>query len=187
MPYEIEIKFRVEDHDALARRLLARGAREQPGQWQSDLYLAHPARDFAGSGEAFRVRSEAGRNHLTYKGPRHAGPTKTREEIEVAFAGGAEGREAMVALLERLGFRPVHEVRKRRTAYACDLAGRSLTVALDRVDGLGDFAEVETLAATPEDLPAAQAAVTALAAKLGLSRIEPRSYLRMALEGATAG
>ena len=32
---------------------------------------------------------------------------------------------------------------------------------LDRAEGLGDFAEIETLAATESDLPAAQAAVLA--------------------------
>ena len=53
---------------------------------------------------------------------------------------------------------------------------------LDRADGLGDFAEIETLAATESDLPAAQAAVLALANELGLTEVEPRSYLRMSLE-----
>jgi hypothetical protein len=38
------------------------------------------------------------------------------------------------------------------------------------------------LAATKSELPAAQAAVLALAQELGLTEVEPRSYLRMLLE-----
>jgi adenylate cyclase class IV len=57
-----------------------------------------------------------------------------------------------------------------------------MEVALDRVEGLGDFAEIEIVAETQSELAAAQAAVLTLAADLGLIEMEPRSYLRMALE-----
>ena len=59
---------------------------------------------------------------------------------------------------------------------------RKVEVALDRAEGLGDFVEIESLGATEADLPAAQAAVLAVASQLGLTEVEPRSYLRMTLE-----
>ena len=112
MGYEVEIKFRDADHAAIERRLLALGAEPGEAVEQEDVYLAHPARDFAATGEAFRLRRDGPRNRLTYKGPKHAGPTKTREEVEVGFDDGAAAWAEMARLLEALGFRPVATVRK---------------------------------------------------------------------------
>ena len=88
----------------------------------------------------------------------------------------------MARLFERLGFTPVLEVRKTRLTYRLRYHGRPIVVALDKVENLGAFAEVEALAANEADLPAAQDAVRALAGELGLTDLEPRSYLRMVLE-----
>ena len=57
-----------------------------------------------------------------------------------------------------------------------------MEIALDTAEGLGVFAEIETLAHGEADLTAAQQAVLALAGTLGLTEVEPRSYLRMSLE-----
>lgn len=181
MGYEVEIKFRDADHAAIERRLLALGAEAGEAVAQEDVYLAHPARDFAATGEAFRLRRDGSSNRLTYKGPKHAGPTKTREEVEVGFDDGAEAWAKMARLVEALGFRPVASVRKVRRAFHLVREGRAMEVVLDRAEGLGDFAEVEALA-EDDDLGAAQAAVLALAHELRLERVEPRSYLRMLLE-----
>ncbi len=56
-----------------------------------------------------------------------------------------------------------------------------MEVVLDRAEGLGDFAEVESLS-EERGLAEAQEAVLALARELGLTEVEPRSYLRMLLE-----
>lgn len=181
MGYEVEVKFRAADHDDLRRRLVALGAEPGPVVEQLDGYLAHPSRDFAASNEAFRIRRAGTSNRITYKGPKAQGPTKTREEIEVPFADGPEALADLSRLFDRLGFRPVATVRKSRTPFHLLFMGRPMEVALDLAEGLGSFAEVETLA-EPDDLPAAQAAVLALAEALGLTEVEPRSYLRMLLE-----
>ena len=181
MGYEVEIKFCDADHAAIERRLLALGAEAGEPVAQEDVYLAHPARDFAATGEAFRLRRDGSSNRLTYKGPRHAGPTKTREEVEVGFDSGGEAWAKMARLVEALGFRPVASVRKVRRAFHLVREGRAMEVVLDRAEGLGDFAEVEALAGD-EGLAEAQAAVLGLARELGLERVEPRSYLRMILE-----
>lgn len=182
--YEVEIKFRVEDHGALARRLEELGAEAGPEVRQEDTYLSHPGRDFASTDEALRLRRIGAENYVTYKGPKLAGPTKTREEIEIPFEPGPEGLRRMARLTERLGFRPVATIRKTRRPYRLEEGGRRMEVALDLADGLGAFAEVETLAGGPDDLAAAQAAVLALAERLGLVEVERRSYLRMTLEEA---
>jgi adenylate cyclase class 2 len=153
---------------------------------QEDVYLAHPARDFAQTNEALgRLRREGDRNrNQPYKGPRLSGPTKTREEVEVTLASGPEALARMTLVFENLGFRRLAALRKTRRTFHLAHGGRPLEVALDRAEGLGAFAEVEALAAGPDDLPAAQEAVQALSRDLGLADVEPRSYLRMLLEQA---
>jgi adenylate cyclase, class 2 len=188
--FEVEIKFRTDaaGHAELVRQLSELAAESSPACEQEDIYLSHPGRDFGETGEALRLRREGDANWVTYKGPRQAGPTKTREEIEVDFAAGADAHRQMERIWELLGFTPVAILRKRRQAYRLIRGGRALAVVLDLAEGLGAFAEVEAIAAGAADLPAAQAAVLDLAQALGLTTVEPRSYLRMALEqgrGAT--
>jgi adenylate cyclase class 2 len=182
MAFEIEIKFRTDGHADVAQRVAGLGARPEPPFEQEDLYLAHPARDFAVTNEALRVRREGGSNRITYKGPRHEGPTKTREEIEITLSEGVETYEQTRRLWELLGFQPVALLHKRREPFHLVYQGRSVIVALDLSAELGAFVEIETMAGDPADLPAAQAAVLALGAELGLTEVEPRSYLRMALD-----
>jgi adenylate cyclase, class 2 len=186
MGYEIEVKFRVADHVDLERRLAGRGLVPEGSVEHRDAYLAHPSRDFATTGEAFRIRGEGTFNRITYKGPKLGGPAKTREEIEVEFAEGLEAREQLTRAFELLGFRPVAVVLKRRSEYRLEHEGRPMVVALDLAEGLGAFAEVETLVELESELAEGQKAVVALAAGLGLVEVEPRSYLRMVLEASGA-
>jgi adenylate cyclase class 2 len=130
------------------------------------------------------VRSIGNENRITYKGPRKPGPTKTREEIEIPFAAGADAADQMLRLFDRLGFKPVATIRKQRESFQVTRAGQQVEIALDCTELLGDFAEIETFSSSEAGLSAAQSAVLALAAELGLSEVEPRSYLRMALERA---
>jgi adenylate cyclase class 2 len=180
--YEVEVKFRVPDLEALAQRLSDQGAEAGPPIDQEDVYLAHPLKDFSRSDEALRLRRTGRDNRITYKGPKLGGPTKTREEIELGFEPGPEGLAKLTRLMERLGFRKVAAIRKRRRPFSARFEGRTLEVVLDHAEGLGSFAEVETLAKGPDDLPAAQEAVLGLAKALGLEDVERRSYLRMHLE-----
>jgi adenylate cyclase class 2 len=184
MGYEVEVKFRAVDHADLERRLKALGLVPEATVEHRDAYLAHPSRDFAQTGEAFRIRGEGSSNRITYKGPKLGGPAKTREEIEVEFAEGAEALEKLTRAFELLGFRAVAVVRKRRTEYRLERKGRPMAVTLDLAEGLGAFAEVETLVEAKSDLPEGQKAVLALAKELGLTEVEPRSYLRMVLEAS---
>ncbi len=100
------------------------------------------------------------------------------------FADGERAFESMRRLFENLGFRPVATIRKTRRAFHLTYRDHPLEVVLDEAEGLGTFAEVEAFVEVESDLTEAQRAVLALASELGLSEVEPRSYLRMALEQA---
>jgi adenylate cyclase class 2 len=179
MSFEVEQKYRTADHRGVAARLTALGAEQGAVRPQEDIYLSHPSRDFGMTQEAFRVRRSGKRNALTYKGPRRAAPTKTREEVEIPFARGADSLAQMRRLLEALGFRTFGVIRKVRTPYRLSWRGYNAEVTLDQVEGLGTFVEVEVIAAEESDLTEVQAAVLDLAGELGLTEVEPRSYLRM--------
>jgi adenylate cyclase class 2 len=182
MSYEVEVKYRVPSHGDLPDRLAAIGGVADSEVKQCDEYLAHPARDFAVTGEALRLRQTGPKAVITYKGPRLGGPTKTREEIEVAFAGGVDAYPDVRRVFQRLGFRSVAIVRKTRRPYHLSVQGHSIEVALDTVDGLGPFVEIEAIAGSEEQLPAVQRVVLELAGRFNLVDLEPRSYLRMILE-----
>jgi adenylate cyclase, class 2 len=185
MSIEVEIKFRVSDPVALAERVRQRGAEPVAMSTQMDTYFSHPTRDFAETDEVLRIRSGPAGNQLTFKGPKWSGPTKTREEIEVEFAAGPEESHRMARLLDRLGFETIAVVGKGRTTFRLKVADRTLVVALDEAWTLGHFAEVETIAPSEADVASAQQAVLTLARELGLTEVEPRSYLRMVLERKT--
>jgi adenylate cyclase, class 2 len=182
MSFEVEQKFRTNGHPEIAARLVALGATPGAPIRQTDAYLNHPSRDFAETGEAFRIRRVGDANAITYKGPRLAGPTKTRQEHEVDFAAGPESLETLRKVLLSLGFRPIAEIHKVRTPYHLTFRERAVEVVLDEVEELGPFVEVETIAGDHADLAPAQSAVVNLSSMLGLTEREPRSYLRMVME-----
>jgi adenylate cyclase class 2 len=193
MAIEVEQKFRCEDLDAVRRALVERGAAGGETVEQVDRYYRHPVRDFAVTDEAFRMRSVGSRNCLTYKGPKLDAQTKTRIEEEVAVEAGAEAAATCDRLLGRLGFSPVAVVRKRRQCWAMTIEGLRVEVALDEVDGVGPFVELEIQIAAGSDhekhvmLPeveAAESVLAGLALDLGLRNSERRSYLELLLERA---
>jgi adenylate cyclase class 2 len=175
---EIELKFRADDWAGPRAAVRDRWRAEPLGtRAEEDHYFNAPDRDFAATGEAFRVRCVGEAAALTYKGPKRPGPVKTRLEIEVPLAGPADDLRRM---LTALGYRPVAVVRKVREMYRFDHAGFALVACFDAVEGVGRFIELEAVA-DEKDAAAAQAAVEAAADELGLTAHEPRSYLRMVL------
>ena len=187
MHYEVENKFPVTNLSAMARRLQDLGAVLSDSTDQADVYFAHPARDFAETDEALRIRRLGDANLVTYKGPKIDRATKTRREIELPLASGAELVDRYTELLLALGFRRVAEVRKRRRGGHLPWKQWSVGLALDEVRDLGEFLELEIVVAQ-ESLPDAQAAVLELAAHLGLPApnaavtskwSSPRSRLRV--------
>jgi adenylate cyclase class 2 len=104
--YEVEQKFPVAELAAVQERLVALGAQLQAEREDRDLYFAHPARDFARTDEALRIRRVGTSNFITYKGPKIDPATKTRREIELDLPPGETAAAQWTELLEYLGFGP---------------------------------------------------------------------------------
>lgn len=185
MPIEVELKYPVGDLREIESRLLALGAGLTAPCLEADMYFCHPARDFAATDEALRIRRVGQASFITYKGPKLDRTTKTRQEIDLPLPAEPAGAEAFAGLLEALGFRPLAEVRKRRRKARVWWQGRQVEVSLDEVERLGTFVELELLAQA-EQTEQAKACVLSLAERLGLSHSERRSYLELLLAGQGA-
>ncbi len=87
-------------------------------------------------GQVLRVRGlDDGRNILTFKGPAtYREGIKTREETELPFTD----RDAMIGILNGIGFRVTLEYAKTRESWDCNGA----LVALDTLE-FGRFVEIE--------------------------------------------
>ncbi len=136
---EVEVKVRVGDPGGFMKNLEKAGAEFLKEESQRDVYLKHPCRDFHQSDEALRIREAEGRFLLTYKGPKVGGVGKSREEVET------EVGEGIAEVLRKVGFEVADVVEKVRRVYRLG----KVTVCLDRVEGLGWFAEAEVRAGEP--------------------------------------
>lgn len=183
MTLEVEQKFRLINPPAISDRLGRMGAEFGPPEVQVDSYFAHPTRNFAATDEALRIRRVGCRVCVTYKGPKIDTTTKTRREIEIPLPDGDAGEGQFSELLAALGFTPVAQVHKRRRKTTLTWAHRELEIALDDVQGLGDFIELEILA-EPSQLEEAKACLASLANELQLANPERRGYLDLLLRGS---
>ena len=181
MQFEVEQKHRVPDVTALFEKLAERGAELGPPVPQADHYYAHPARDFAKTDEALRIRTVGNKSFVTYKGPKLDAATKTRRELELPLDPSDGDGAKFGELLRLLGFKQVGVVHKRRRSFEIDADGRQVEGALDEVDGLGTFAELELLS-DEAGLDAARGVISKLASELQLGPSERRSYLELELE-----
>ena len=194
---EVELKFVIEDKALLFDRLNALEAVPQPIENHQDLYFRHPSRDFAKTREALRIRrllvtrmEDNGdtaikqQARVTYKGTPLSDGIKARHELEWELQPSDPQGDNLQELLIRLGFEPVMTVVKERRPMLLLMQGREVTVAIDEVQNVGSYVEVEVIAVGEADVAAARAAVEKVAVELGLSKPESRSYLAMLLGNA---
>jgi adenylate cyclase class 2 len=123
MAIETEIKFRVDDLTALARRLEAIGFRlETPRSFESNVLYDTPDRRLRARTEILRIRNYGGRWTLTHKRllngtPGSADPTldrhKHRVETETAVADG----DVLAAMFLSLGLVTAFRYEKWRTEW----------------------------------------------------------------------
>ncbi len=183
---EIEIKYRVPGFDTMERRLAAWGAAPAAPIEEEDHYFNAPDRDFSRTDEVLRLRRIDAENRITYKGSKRTAGTgsvaKQRTEIEIPFEDGPEAVARFRELLTHLGYRPTAVVRKSRRIVRLTRDHFALEVCLDEVEGLGNFVEVEIVAAE-EQAAAAERVLQDVSAALGLTAVEPRAYLTMVLGG----
>lgn len=161
MGREIEVKAKVEED--FSKKILEMGGKFLSEKYQEDVYFEHPCKSFLESDEALRLRMEGDRNILTFKGRREGGVLKVREELEVEVNDSA----TLMRILERLGFRKVYVLKKKRREFLLN----EVVVCLDDVEGLGSFVELE---GGPE--------VMEVAKKLGLKNLTTDSYLEMIIK-----
>jgi adenylate cyclase class 2 len=182
MHFEVEQKHRVDDRAALIAKLNKCGASLSEPLVQSDQYFAHPARDFAKTDEALRIRTVGNESFVTYKGPKLDAATKTRRELELPLAASDADGSQFAEILAALGFTPVATVRKQRRMFHITHDGRNVEGALDDVEGVGTHVELE-LIADDANLDSSKAVIAGLAAELELGPSERSSYLELLLAG----
>jgi adenylate cyclase class 2 len=164
---EVEVKARC-SHNILPK-ILALGAVKNEVENHRDIYFNSPMRDFRSTDEALRIRIKDDGARLTYKGPKLDTKTKSRLELTVKI----DDAQAMQKILVELGFWPSGEVKKRRTKYSLG----DFTLALDEVEGLGSFLEIETLA--EGDWTKKSIEVVDILRQLGLGESIRRSYVEL--------
>lgn len=179
MHWEVEQKFRIVG-ESVVQTLAEMGVQFGEGVRQIDRYFNHPGRDFAVTDEALRIRQVAEQNFVTYKGPKFDLASKTRQEVELQLADGAETAQYFGEILKSLGFQAAGTVVKTRRVGHLRPVGSLVEVelALDDVEQLGTFLEME-VQADDQHLAASQGELTLLAGQLGLKDCERRSYLEL--------
>lgn len=165
----IEVEVKAHASPDTLERILALGAILMGEEDHRDLYFNSPFRDLRQSDEALRIRIKEEGARLTYKGPRLDAMTKSRLERTVQIDDPVE----MEQILTALGFVLSAQVRKRRTKYSLG----DVTLALDEVEGLGPFLEVE--ARGEADWEEQKEKVLSILRDLGLDESIRSSYLEL--------
>jgi adenylate cyclase, class 2 len=180
MAWEVEQKYRVADAKVLETKIKSLGGLPTGIEHQTDTYFRHPCRDFKKTDEAFRFRTINDETFVTYKGPRLAGPVKTRPEIELPIVSNTIEQWRTIWLA--LGFTIAADVRKTRHVFSILWRSTPVVIALDQVEGLGSFAEIELVVDREQDLSHAHELIQSLAVQIGLTDVEKRSYLGLVLD-----
>jgi adenylate cyclase class 2 len=141
MPVEIEAKMKVDDLPAVRARLVDAGAQHVGDATEINVFLDTEDRSLLAADQGLRVRSATDQKTgahtftATYKGPRHHGQLKSREEIEMTVGDF----ESAVEMFEALGFRQTLRFEKRRESWTID----GCKIELDELPLLGTFVEIE--------------------------------------------
>jgi adenylate cyclase class 2 len=132
---EIEVKFRVEDLRALARRLRKAGFRlETRRTHEMNTLYDLPGGELRKRKQLLRLRQYGSVWTLTHKSRKQAKRHSSREELETEVADGKRAD----AILRALGYRPSFRYEKFRTEWT-DGNGQ---VVVDETP-IGNFSEIE--------------------------------------------
>lgn len=132
---EREVKLRFESPDEARAAVLATGATPlRCRRLQEDALFDTEDESLRRRRCVLRVRSEAGKSLLTFKGPVQPGSMKIRDELETVVADGAVLRQ----VLEELGMHVWFRYEKYREEYAAE----DVTIAIDETP-LGTYVEIE--------------------------------------------
>src|SRR6266404_3257750 len=136
---EVEIKFKVEDLKALAKKLRSTGFKiETKRTHEFNILFDFPDSNLRKRGEVLRIREYGKRWTVTYKAKGKAGRHKSRTELETEISDG----EQLIAIFEAIGLTPSFRYEKFRTEWT-DGKG---AVVVDETP-IGNIAEIEGKAA----------------------------------------
>jgi predicted adenylyl cyclase CyaB len=154
MPRNVEIKARVESVDALLSRTRAIADKGPTEILQDDTF-------FSCSNGRLKLRafSETSGELIFYRRPNQTGPKESFYVISQTASPGTL-RDALT-----LAYGATGRVRKHRTLF---MVGRT-RVHLDRVEGLGDFLELEVVLSEGESIESGVKVAHELLGKLGIS------------------
>lgn len=134
-PQEIEIKFLVNDRNALEQRLAELGFHcVTASTHEANTLYDLPGQRLRRKGELLRLRQYGENWRLTHKARAEVGKYKSRTELETGVSDGAQ----MDRMLRALGYQPVFIYEKFRSEWS-DGKGH---VVLDHTP-IGDLAEIE--------------------------------------------
>ena len=134
---EVEIKFRIDDIDALTSSLqTARFRLVTPRTHEMNTLYDQPGGKLRRRGALLRLRQYGPRWTVTYKdrSGRQSGRHKSRREIETQVENG----DALAQILEAIGFNPSFRYEKYRSEWS-DSTGH---VVIDETP-IGNFGEIE--------------------------------------------
>jgi adenylate cyclase class 2 len=175
----IEVEAKARSKPDTKERIQGLGAKFVGVEHHCDAYFNSPQHDFKESDEALRIRVKDQGSRLTYKGQKLDLKTQSRLELTVEI----DDPEAMENILTALGFVKSGLVKKVRTKYALGQA----VLALDDVEGLGSFLEVEISGTdsgpgsdeVEADFAEKRDMVMEILARLGLEESIRESYLEL--------
>ncbi len=173
MAQEIEVKLRVDGHEAIRRRLRERSATLTGRVVETNVILDRADGSLRGDGCGLRVRSAGSQEDgsttttLTFKGPVVPSRFKSRTELEI----GVDSADTTIAMLGALGFRRVLSYEKRRESWRLG----SCFIELDEPPHIGLFVEIEG---------PSEREIAAVRSELGLDDAceERGSYVRLLMD-----
>ena len=132
---EREVKLRFDGPEQARAAIRAAGAAPlRSRRLQEDVLLDTEDEMLRRRRCVLRIRTEAGKSLLTFKGPVQPGAVKIRDEYETVVADG----EVLRHVLEELGLHVWFRYEKYREEYAAE----DVTIALDETP-VGTFVEIE--------------------------------------------
>jgi predicted adenylyl cyclase CyaB len=172
MPFEVELKARLNHPEAVQSRAAELG--ERVGEtFKEDVYFRRRGDSSRYPAERYRLRREEGEAVVTFKQRVQAEDTEVYDEVEFAVSDA----HAFFRFADRFGFEPFVVKRKKSTVYRIGRAH----VELNEVEHAGHFTEIEILCDDEADVPAARAEIAVVLERLGLTQadLEPTPYILM--------
>lgn len=172
MPFEVELKARLNDPEAVKIRAA------QLGEWigktfKEDVYFRRRGDPSRYPADRYRLRREKDTAVVTFKQQVQNGDTEVYDEVEFVVSDAY----AFFRFADRFGFEPFVVKRKKSEVYR---VGRA-HVELNEVEHVGHFTEIEILCHDGAEVPAAQTEIAIVLEQLGLTQadLEPTPYILM--------